>query len=373
MPVASPALTTIEADCTPEPCQSVPADRWYGRGDYLLWWLREGRGPPLLTTSSAASQGLLGRPDTRVLYGEGTLPTRHGDRFNGTRWTLGYWLNNDHSLGIEGTAFFLERDSTYFKATSAGDMLLAQPFINAQDGNPGSAVVAGAAPDGTRSGGFVGYSRVELFGEEANLRVPLAANGNWYVDVLAGAHFLQMRDRLDLTAVSRMGPDQATLLGTSDHFRADNHFYGGQAGLRGEYCRGRWSVNLCAEVALGGTAQEIRAFGEHTFQTPLARVVQAQGLYVQPSNRGTFWATDFDVVSQVAVNVGYQLSGHLRLLAGYTLLAWANPVRAGDQVDLTINTAQGSGQAVRPSRPAIPYREEAFWAQGMNVGLELNW
>jgi Putative beta barrel porin-7 (BBP7) len=372
-PVASPVLAGPAPDCSAEPCEKSSADRWDVRGEYLLWWLREGRVPPLLTTGSAASQGVLGRLDTRVLYGGGTLPTRHEDRFNGTRWTLGYWLDDAHSLGIEGSAFFLERDSTYFKATSAGDTLLARPFFNAADGSPASEVVAGPAAGGARSGGFVGYSRVELFGEEVNCRVPLAADRDWCVDLLAGAHFLQMRDRLDLTAVSRLLPDQATLFGETDRFRADNRFYGGQAGLRAEYRRGRWSVNLRGEVALGATEQEIRAFGDRTFQTPLTKVVQLYGLAVLPSNRGTFYNTDFDVVSEVGVNLGYQVTGHLRLFAGYTFLAWANPVRAGDQVDLIINTAQLTGQTARPARPTIPFREEFFWAQGVNVGLDFHW
>jgi hypothetical protein len=355
------------------PCEKPPADRWYADGEYLIWWLRECRVPPLLTTGPAASQGLLGLPDTRVLYGGGTLETRHQDRFVGTRLTLGYWLDEDHSLGIEGSAFFLERDSTYFKATSTGNTLLALPFINAQDGSPGSEIVAGPAPDGARSGGFVGYSRIELFGEEVNLRLPLAASGAWCVDLLAGAHFLQMRDRLDLTATSRLLPDQSTLLGETDHFRADNRFYGGQAGLRGEYCRGRWSLSLRGEAALGATEQEIHAFGDRTFQTPLTKVVQSFGLLVLPSNRGTFHNTDFDVVSEVGVNLGYRLTDHFRLFAGYTFLAWANPVQAGDQVDLVINPAQLTGQAVPPARPAIPFREEFFWAQGVNVGLDVRW
>src|SRR5579885_1725992 len=59
--------------------------------EYVLWWLREGRMPATLTTSSQASRGLLGEPDTRVLYGDERLPTRHGDRFNGVRASLAYW------------------------------------------------------------------------------------------------------------------------------------------------------------------------------------------------------------------------------------------------------------------------------------------
>src|ERR1700730_14776252 len=72
------------------PGQEGPGNRWYGRAEYLLWWLREGRVPPLLTTGSFANGGVLGASDTTVLYGDERLKTRHDDRFNGIRLALGY-------------------------------------------------------------------------------------------------------------------------------------------------------------------------------------------------------------------------------------------------------------------------------------------
>ncbi len=346
--------------CAAPDGEPAPAERLYGRAEYLTWWLREGHVPPLLTTGTTG-RGVLGQSDTRVLYGDDTLETRHQDRFVGTRLTLGWWLDDEHSLALEGSAFFLERDSTYFKATSGGETLLARPYVNA-DGTPGSEVIAGPTPDGTLRGGFNGYSRIELFGEEVNARVPLLGPGCWSLDLLAGAHFLQMRDRLDLTAVSYLLPDQSTLLGETDHFRADNRFYGGQLGLRGGWCGGRWSVSVSGEAALGGTEQEVRTFGDRTFATPLIHTVQPFGLLVQPGNRGTVHHVAFDVVSEVGVSVGCRLTSHLRLVAGYTFLGWANPVRAGDQAELVIN----------PARP-VPFREEFFWAQGVSGGLEVGW
>jgi hypothetical protein len=351
-----------------------PADCWYARAEYLVWWLREGHLPPALTTSSFASQGLLGRSDTVVLYGDGTLRTRHDDRFVGTRLTLGWWLDPEHALALEGSAFFLERDSTYFKATSNGSTLLARPYLNALDGTPASEIIAGPAPDGLRSGGFNGYSRIELFGQELNLVAPLDDDGDWCLDLLAGVHCLQLRDRLDLTAVSKLLPDQAVLLGESDHFRVENRFYGGQAGLRARRVQGRWSLDLRGEVALGADTQEVRTFGDHLRQAPTQRVDAPFGLAVLPSNRGRFHRATFDAVSEVGVNVGFQLTSRLRLFAGYTFLSWANPIRASDQLDLAVNPVQlTTGQPAAPLRPAIPFKEDFFWAQGVNAGLELRW
>src|SRR5262249_22986591 len=57
----------------------VPATSRYGHwsvgGEYLIWFLREGRVPPLLTTSGFSSGGRLGEPDTQVLYGNDRLQT----------------------------------------------------------------------------------------------------------------------------------------------------------------------------------------------------------------------------------------------------------------------------------------------------------
>ncbi len=341
--------------------------------EYLLWWLREGRVPPLLTTSSPASAGILGRPDTRVLYGDDRLETRHGDRFNGLRGYLGYWFDDCHTLGIEGSAFFLERDSTHFKAVSDGSQVLARPFINALDGNQASEVIAGPSRFGTRTGQFVGYSRVELFGEEANFKTTLCGNESYRLELLIGARFLQMRDRIDLTATGHPLASPSTLLGLTDHFRVEDHFYGGNVGLRGQWTHGRWGLCLAGEVAPGVTDAPVRAFGDRLFQTPTQRLTAPYGLAVQPTNSGNFSHSDFDVVSQLTLNASYRLTHCVTFFVGYTFLYWANPLRAGDQVDLEVNPTLATNAPHGPARPAIPFRTDSFWAQGVNAGLQFSW
>jgi hypothetical protein len=340
-------------------------------GEYLIWWLREGRAPALLTTSSPASAGRLNEPDTSVLYGDTRLQTRHDDRFFGGRVNL-EWTDACGDFGLEGRAFFLERDSTYFKAISSGDQLLALPFTNALTNQPDSRIVAGPDPQrGPLSGGFVGYSRIEWFGEEANAVLPLLRDEAWKIDLLAGARFLQMRDRFNQTATSRSLPDGATLYGVMDNYRVGNAFYGGQLGLRTECRYDRFFVQLRGAIALGGDDELVRTFGQSIYQTPQTRVQTASGLYVQPSNAGSRSRGNFDGVGEVAVNVGCQLTRHARLLVGYTFLYWADPLRAADQVDTVVNPQQSANPA--PARPAIPFKGDALWAQGLSVGLELQW
>jgi hypothetical protein len=343
----------------------APPARSYGHwsvdAEYLVWFLREGRVPPLLTTSSFSSGGRLGQPDTQVLYGDDRLQTRHDDRFVGTRIRLG-WINADQTFGIEGRAFFLERDSTYFKAVSDGTTLLARPFFT-PNGIAASAVIAGPTALGLADGGFVGYSRVELFGEEANAVVPLASGGALCCDLLVGTRFLQMRDRLDLTATGHLLPDRTVLFGLTDHFRAHDAFYGGQVGLRGRWTWGNCFADLRGTAALGGDDQQIQTSGDRTFQTPFQRTVAANGLLVQPGNTGTFERGRVDFVGEATANLGYRLTRHASLFVGYTFLYWNTPIRAGDQADLVVN----------PAKTSVPFKTDAFWAQGFNVGLDLAW
>lgn len=333
--------------------------------DYLNWWLREGRVPATLTTSSRASQGQLGQPDTQILYGNQRLPTRHNDEFAGVRGTLDWWFNESRTFGFEMNAFFLERDSTHFKAISDGSTLLALPFAQT-DGSQGSYIVAGQAPSGPRNGQFVGYSRIELFGEEANFMAMLLRTENFRLDALAGARFLQMRDRTDFTSTSRSLPSQSMLFGVEDHYRTANAYYGGQLGLRGELIYGRWSLTSRAEIGLGGNDEKIREFGYYLVQSPTSRGVTPVGLTVQANNTSTFQRTDLNMVTSADLNLRYRFSKHVSISGGYTFLLWDGPMRSGDQVNTVINNNPGAP-------PSVLYRRDVFWAQGVNVGLTLTW
>jgi hypothetical protein len=352
-------LPVAHAQTEVDPAPASP-DSWYISADYMLWWLREGHVPPLLTTGSAASGGRLGEPGTEVLYGDDHLETRHGDRFNGVQLHLGYWLDDDQTLALEAKGFILERDSTYFKAVSGGGELLARPFTDAATGLPDSYIVAGPGPNGTLTGGFVGYSRLELFGEQADLRASLLKGENGELDLLAGGRFLQMRDRLDLTAASWLLPTQATLFGLTDHYRTHDEYYGGELGLEGEIHRDGWFLRMRGDASLGGNVQQIRTSGDQTFQTPLVKIVEPYGLTVLPNNTGTFQRTVLDSVFETGLDLGYRFNNHIECHVGYSFLYWTNPIRSGDQVELT-------------APPGIPFKEAAFWGQGLNTGVQIRW
>jgi hypothetical protein len=135
---------------------------------------------------------------------------------------------------------------------------------------------------------------------------------------------------------------------------------------------GRWSLNLRGVVALGGNDQEVKTKGERFFQTPTTKLQMPYGLLVLPTNTGDFEHWAFDMMSECGVTVGFQVTDWLRATVGYELLYWMRPIRAGDQID-AINPTQIGDPLVGPARPAIPFKQDFFWAQGLTTGLELRW
>src|SRR5205807_3264084 len=98
---------------------------WYGSLEYMLFRLNSDNTPPLVTTGPQESNGVLGMPGVRVLYG-GDLPQ---DSMSGARVTMGVWFNRCQTWGMFGSFFMTAERSNTFTAGSPGDPLLARPFF----------------------------------------------------------------------------------------------------------------------------------------------------------------------------------------------------------------------------------------------------
>lgn len=348
-------------------------DRWYLDGEFLWWYLRKERVPPLLTTGPATSQGVLGQPGTVILYGDEKIQSRH-DRFIGLRAALGWWLDEEKTWAFELRAFFLERDSTNF-TIKPSTQFLARPYIDASTGQQASEIISGPLPGGgALLGSFNAYSRIELFGQEANTVARLWEMENVRVEGVFGGRFMQLRHRLDITSSGQLQPDLAVQYGVRDHIQTFNKFFGGQTGLRSEMTWGAFFIRLGGYVALGGTAEEIRTKATRLTHTPTFREEQPLGLYVLKTNSGRYNRVVFDAVSEAQLTLGCQVTDHVRLTAGYTFLHWLNPVRSGgDQID-AINPRQiMGGPQTGPARPVMPFKDDFFWAQGASIGVEVTW
>src|SRR5262245_22840800 len=137
---------------------------FWGSGEYLLWWFKNGTVPPLVT---AGGDGKLGSPGTRVLVDH----LNFDDDFRqGGRFSLGYRFETIPFLGVEANYFFLSDRQSDARFSSDGNPLLAQPFLNAVTGIPDATRVA----DPGRASGTVAIgARTSLWGAEANLSAGL--------------------------------------------------------------------------------------------------------------------------------------------------------------------------------------------------------
>ena len=362
-------------------CGCCDRDHLYVSAEYLLWWTKGDRVPPLITQGSVGDlqnglpAGALNLNDTVVLFG-GDYNT--GAR-SGGRLTAGWWFGDDHCLGIEGSGFFLSSASTNFSATSAGVPILARPFFDTRTGGTpnvefvslinaaGTPVLAGTAAASIRS---------NFYGAEANLRSNLCCSSCFNLDAIAGYRFAALNETLgvseNLTFPRIVATDPLRVglssFASNDNFRVRNNFNGGQIGLDAELRRDRWFLDLKAKIAFGDVTERADISGGTT-----QNGVFSNGGLLTADRTGSFSQHRFAVLPEVGLNLGYNLTEHVRAFVGYDFLYLSNVIRAGDQVNLNVNPNRFLGVAGGPANSPYAFHTSDYWAQGVNFGLEFRW
>ncbi len=382
-----------------EPVDSAPGedDRfWFGaRG--LTWWFKSSPFPiPLVTTTTdLTTQPLagLGPTTTSVLLGNQSLGTgAHG----GAHLYAGTWVDAQRTVAFEAGYFIVSNQSVVRSVTSsgqAGSPALAVPFFDV-DATAESTFTL--ASPGIASGGAVLSLRNQLQGAEANGLVTVCSAAGLRVDILAGFRFLDLREDAGFATFSTgtqppgPGSNNGLILNTDDRFNTHNQFYGCQIGARGEYRLENFLFNATAKVGLGEAYQVVTLGGAtvtNFFNAPAGgpftgaptQLIPGTGTFVQASNVGRASRDQMAVVGEVGLSVGYQVTRWARLFVGYDFLYWSNVARPGNQVDRFINSSQTLQSSILTgnptatgTRPAEVVTGSSFWAQGINLGLELN-
>lgn len=359
--------------CDGAPVIEASSDGFWVSGDYLLWWFKNGQVPPLVT---AGGDGRLGTPGTQVLLDNLDFDddVRHGGRF-----ALGYQLPAQPCLGVEGRGFFVAERESAATFASRGEPLLAQPFTNAVTGEPDANRVA---MTGVSVGSVTIAAQTGLWGAEANLTADLV-DTQFPLRAIAGFRFLQLQDELNSREQFRVAPDVPGFGGNSvdlrDHFQTVNNFYGGQVGLETGWRFGPLTLDFRGQLALGAMQQVADIQGLATVLRPDGSTfLLPGGLYALRSNRGRHHRDELAFIPEVGLNLGWQWTPNLTLRAGYSFLWISSVIRASEQIDPVINVSQfpirsGDDVLVGPARPAVPFDDTDFWAQGLNIGLELRY
>jgi hypothetical protein len=380
------------------PCagQCGQTERIWASVEFLEWWTQGMHSPPLVTGSPPgtplAAAGILGGVGTSVLAGKDNF---NSDNAPGFRVRTGFWVDESNTYGFEGSYFFLGRrsdDHTVF-ATSLTP-IIARPFFDAAP----TALVNGAPTPGSLAitypglvSGIVTTSATnELYGADVNFRKNCDCSANSRIDFLAGYRYMRLKDTLEITDnITGVPFGGATIpFGTqtlavpfgssifhSDRFETRNDFNGGQIGFASEWRSGRWFLGGRSLIAIGNVHKEAVITGSTLSAIPGVGSGQTNsGVLVQPTNYGAYRKNDFAYLPEGSVTVGAYITDGFRIFAGYNFMYWSNVWRAGDQVDLTINTSQvGTGPIAGVPRPQFQGKDTDFWAQGVSAGLELRY
>jgi len=384
-----------------------PPGRFWISAEYLLWWTKGDPVPPLVTTGPATfpppggpQPGALGTPGTVVLFGGNDI---NSGPSSGARISAGFWLNDCHTWGIEGSYFFLGPTANVFAVSSSGgpgSIVLARPFFDVSTGLQNAEL---DAFPGLASGSKTVSSNSFFQSPELNLirnllcscqpcdccqpcetRQPVVRG--YRVDLIAGPRFLFLNEQLRISETTSLIPgvlpgtfDGATI-NAFDEFDTSNQFYGAQVGARAEVWRNRWFANITGKCAFGVIHQTVDINGGTRITSPTGAIllVAPGDLLALPSNIGHYERAVFSVVPEANVTLGYQLTERLRIFAGYTFLYWSGVERPGDAIDFNVNSTRVPTAlplfGIPPTGPLAPlftWHPSGIWAMGINVGAQL--
>ena len=374
---AAPASSTlIAADAWPLP-------RLWLKAEALYWWTKASPVPvPLVTEGSSFDSipGALGQSGTSILMGnqDVNLPGRGGGRF-----TLGFSLDPDQIVGLEGTYFFVGTSSasqSVFADGGPDSALLAIPFYN-------PLVPREDATFLSRPGAFAGSALLSVNsffqGAEANILLNVQNSSGLRLDMLGGFRYLNLQENLSFQTNSPSVAGPADVFQTFDHFQTTNNFYGGQLGGRASYENSRLFLNATGKLAFGATQETARINGvtlTNDFNGFGSVVAYPGGYFSQPTNIGSQSRTVFAIVPEANLNFGVRLSPWATVVVGYTFLYVSSVARPGDQIDRVINPSQAPSISANPlsslagpARPQLAVQNTDFWVQGINFALEFRY
>lgn len=325
----TPALMLLLAIPLAGEANAQSSNTW-ASAEALLWWIKDGPAPiPLATTAPANSPspipGALNAADSRVVLGGTEID--HTTQLGG-RFTIGRWLANAPSLGVEANYLFLGKRSDSSTVASDGSQFLTNPFIEAAAGQfvPLANYLATAGP--LNNGSATLTTSHELQSAELNVLILRIEDNRRSWSLLAGYRYLSVDEGLTLSTTQNddvnFFPGQ--FVNTLDQFETRNDFHGGQFGIRGQWTRGIWFFGSTVKVALGNMHEVVRIRGDSVtntgagFLTQIPVTTAPGGVYAQPTNIGNYERDHFAVLPEVTLRFGLQITQHARAFVGYDFL-----------------------------------------------------
>ena len=353
-------------------CQQAPQPIAWARAEYLIWWTRGTDMQALASTSpdgtAQADAGVLGLPSTQVLFGESDLATASR---SGGRFSLGCWLDPCCSSALDITYTRLGDESESFSGSESSFPILSRPFFNTQNNAEESHLVA--FPD-VVSGSLDITLSTEFQTFDILFRRKLERGPASSLEYLWGYRYAELNDGLRMSeSTLLLSPvAQGATISLFDQFDTANEFHGGEFGFVKQWQSAPCVFSeLVAKVALGSTQSNVEVSGETTSTVGGSSNLAPGGLLAQASNIGQREKQSFSAIAELGFNLRRRFTPQVVGTFGYTFMYWSEVARAGDQLDLAINTTQiPPGTLSGEARPAPRLDTTSFWAQGISVGLE---
>jgi hypothetical protein len=378
-PTAAPLFSSTAGEVG---ANGADSQRFWVSSEYLLWWTKGVPvNTPLLTRAldpADPTSGALGTPNTGILLGRQSYDL---SAHSGGRFTLGGWLDADHIVGLEGNYLFIAPQTinrSFSSNASANSPILAFPYRDATSGLQTSEQFT--IPGNLGGGANLQLSN-RLQGAELNLPVRFFQTDTLKLMGLAGFRWVNFEENLDFDQGNyglAGSLSSGQVFTAQDTFHANNNFYGGQLGLRGEYRLGNFSVEGTGKVALGSMYQvmDINGITNARFSDGFTLVNTTGGSFAQGTNIGRHTTNVFCVVPEANLKLNYNFRRWLQFSVGYNFLYLSDVERPGTAIDHNINATQApfaggaAGSLTGVSVPAFSFSRSDFWAQGISFGLE---
>ena len=102
------------------------------------------------------------------------------------------------------------------------------------------------------------------------------------------------------------------------------------------------------------------------------------GYFALPTNIGSHSQSEFAIVPEIQLSLGYRFTPTTTLFASYSFIYADDVVRPGNQLDRRINPTQSVSYVGEPpvalagsAQPSATLNTSSYWAQGLSIGLKV--
>jgi hypothetical protein len=365
------------------------AAHWYhawAKGEYLLWVVKNGNSTqPLVVSGTIPFGAVPGVPGAVTLFGGNSFDFGH---ISGARAEVGVLLPGTDRCGIEADGIILPKRTISVTAGSGslGIPVLGEPFFNELTQTTDSLLASSLS----NPGGMTAFASTEMWSAEANVFVNFHRGERFTWNAMLGFRFLSLEETISVAGTRFIGSAGQTFesnplpLGArtawEDKFQTANRFYGVNFGATAEYRWRRFAFDGGVQVALGDIrrTESVNGFSQVTTGTGVNTVTTRVpgGLLTQITNIKTTQDDVFSVVPELRLDINYQLTEHVRIGAGYSIVYVSNVIRPGMQIDPVVNPTlvplrTEFGLPLGTARPMQVFHGTDYWAQGVNFTVTL--